>query len=127
MESLKKSKKLIEEILKNTELPPDVQQNLEDARRALRREIALTSDKLGRIIKVSASELHDHNGKGRAKEMEERKEDASARPVKIDLTEAMKSHGDSVHDAIKEMDRRNARSLAQAPFIVVSNATDGKK
>lgn len=33
-------------------------------------------------------------------------------------------HEDEVHDAIREIDRKDARSQAQAPFIVVTNATE---
>lgn len=36
-------------------------------------------------------------------------------------------HEDEVHGAIREIDRRDARSLAQAPFIVVTNATGAEK
>lgn len=36
-------------------------------------------------------------------------------------------HANDVYDAIKEIDRRDARSQAQAPFIAISNAADGNQ
>ena len=48
-------------------------------------------------------------------------------PLQIDITKAIDEHCNSVHDTIRKIDIRDAQSMAQAPFIAVSNATDGKK
>lgn len=50
--------------------------------------------------------------------------------VGIDLREIERwksEHANDVHDAIKEIDRRDAESAARAPDIVVSNDPGGKK
>lgn len=45
-------------------------------------------------------------------------------PIKdIKLNGIWNKHIDSVRPAIKELDRKQARSKAQAPFIMVTNST----
>jgi len=46
------------------------------------------------------------------------------RPLKnLDLSGDWDKHAETVRPAIKELDRRQAESIAKAPFIVVTNAT----
>lgn len=44
-------------------------------------------------------------------------------PIKDIKLRRWDKHADSVRPTIKELDRRQAESITQAPFIVVTNST----